>query len=147
MRGFEVAKGYEKASVSLPERGTSLSAGYDFSILETLTLEPGEIALAKTGIKAFMQPNEVLKLYPRSSLPRKFGVTIPNNVGIIDADYYGNKDNDGAIFIQLYNFRDKPCTIEAGTKIAQGIFETFLRIPNETPNHRVRSGGFGSTDR
>ncbi|TVP96276.1 MAG: dUTP diphosphatase [Acholeplasmatales bacterium] len=147
MRGFEVAKGYTQHSVSLPERGTMRSAGYDFAILKTLTLKPGEIALAETGIKAFMQDDEVLKLYPRSSLPRKYGVTIPNNVGIIDADYYGNEDNDGAIYIQLYNFRNVSCTIEAGTKIAQGIFEKFLRVPDEAPNHRVRSGGFGSTDR
>ncbi len=145
MRGFEIAKGYSNKQVNLPERGTMQSAGYDFAICETLFINPGEIALAKTGIKAYMQDDEVLKIFPRSSLPVKYGLTIPNNVGIIDGDYYGNKDNDGAIFIQLINFRDQPVTLKKGTRIAQGIFEKFLKVSNDTGNGKKREGGFGST--
>lgn len=144
MRGFKVAKDYK--NINLPKRSTIESAGYDFEICEDLTIKPGEIKLAKTGVKAYMQMNEVLKLYPRSSLPKKYGVTIPNNVGIIDADYYGNKDNDGAIFVQLYNFKDKPVTIHKGERIAQGIFTQYLTVENEPKITTKRNGGFGSTD-
>ena len=145
MRGFDVAKGYENLSLQLPKRSTARSAGYDFEVCEDLTIKPNCIKLAQTGIKAFMQDDEVLKLYPRSSLPRKFGVTIPNNVGIIDADYYGNPDNDGAIFISLYNFTDKPQYIPKGTRIAQGIFVKYLKTKNDQPISELRNGGFGST--
>ncbi|MFW5892703.1 MAG: dUTP diphosphatase [Bacillota bacterium] len=142
MRGFEIAKGYE--DVNLPKRSTKGSAGYDFELLRPLTLKPGEIKLGITGVKAYMNEDEVLKLYPRSSLPKKYGVTIPNNVGIIDSDYYGNIDNDGAIFIQLYNFTEETVTIEKGTRVAQGIFHKYLRA-NDDVATTVRNGGFGST--
>lgn len=142
MRGFETAKGY--SGVNLPRRSTKGSAGYDFELCEDLVLEPGEVGLGKTGVKAYMNQDEVLKLYPRSSLPRKFGVTIPNNVGIIDSDYYGNKDNDGAIFIQLYNFSSETVTIGKGTRVAQGIFLKYLLSEDDTVTS-IRNGGFGST--
>ncbi len=143
MRKFEKAKGYNE--VYFPKRSTGKSAGYDFAICTSLTVRPHEIALAKTGIKACMHDDEVLKIYPRSSLPRKFHLTIPNNVGIIDADYYNNPDNDGAIFIQLYNFSDEAVTLKKGTRIAQGIFEKYLTTTDETLNDTKRTGGFGST--
>ncbi len=145
MRGFKVAKGYEKASVVMPGRSTEYSAGYDFTTCKDLTIEAGRIERAETGVKAFMMDDEVLKIYPRSSLPVKFGVTIPNNVGIIDADYFGNEANDGAIFIQLLNFSKDPVTIPAGTRIAQGVFTKYLTLETETPTNRKRKGGFGST--
>lgn len=144
MRGFKIAKGYENHSVRLPKRATMKSAGYDFEICESVTLNPGEIKRAKTGVKAYMNDDEVLKLYPRSSLPAKYGVTIPNNVGIIDADYYGNEKNDGAIFIQLINFSKQPVTLEKNTRIAQGIFIKYLKAEHDTFVGK-RTGGFGST--
>jgi dUTP pyrophosphatase len=142
MRGFEIAKGFK--NITLPKRGTSYSAGYDFEICEAFTLNPGEIGLAKTGVKAYMQNDEVLKLYPRSSLPTKFGLTIPNSVGIIDSDYYSNKTNDGAIFIQLMNFTNQTVTLEKGTRIAQGIFTKYL-LSDDDNAEGFRNGGFGST--
>ncbi len=143
MRGFEIAKGYQ--NITLPRRSTALSAGYDFEICESITLKPKSIKRAKTGVKAYMKDDEVLKLYPRSSLPKNYGLTIPNNVGIIDADYYNNPDNDGAIFIQLYNFTDHTVTLEKGTRIAQGIFVHYLKADSEPLNNHKRTGGFGST--
>ncbi len=143
MRGFKVAKGYD--NIPLPQRSTDHSAGYDIEICETITVQPKTIIRAKTGLKAYMQPDEVLQIYPRSSLPEKFGLTIPNNVGIIDADYYENPENDGAIFIQLYNFTDRVVTIEKGTRIAQGIFVKYLKTDGDNGNGKRRAGGFGST--
>ena len=145
MRGFEIAKGYEGRGITTPKRSTAKSAGYDFEICKTIVLKPGEIKRAETGIKAYMKDDEVLKIFPRSSLPAKYGLTIPNNVGIIDADYYGNADNDGAIFIQLYNFSIEPVTLKKGTRIAQGIFEKYLKATTDSVNNVSRKGGFGST--
>lgn len=145
MRGFEKAKGYEHIEYGLPERGTKFSAGYDFAIIEDLSIEPGEIKMGVTGIKAYMMDDEVLKLYPRSSLPRRYHLTIPNNVGIIDKDYYGNPDNDGAIFVSLHNFGSETIHLKKGERVAQGIFMKYLTVENEEEVTATRNGGFGST--
>ncbi len=144
MRRFEIAKGYD-LSLKLPQRSTLKSAGYDFAICEDLIVEPFSIAYAKTGIKVKMLDDEILQIFPRSSLPSNYGLTIPNNVGIIDADYYNNSDNDGAIFIQLYNFTKEATHLKSGTRIAQGIFTRYLTVDDDCPKQHDRQGGFGST--
>ncbi|MCF7924995.1 MAG: dUTP diphosphatase [Candidatus Izimaplasma sp.] len=145
MRGFEKAKQYEHLTFELPKRSTKHSAGYDIALIEAVTIQPGEIALGVTGIKAYMQNDEVLKLYPRSSLPKRYHLTIPNNVGIIDKDYYSNSDNDGAIFVSLYNFGKDSVTVKKGERVAQGIFQKYLVSPEESDVITTRNGGFGST--
>jgi len=145
MRGFEIAKGFEIFNIELPKRSTKYSAGYDLKLIDDLGIEPGEIGLGVTGVKAFMMDDEILKIYPRSSLPRRYSVTIPNNVGIIDKDYYGNEVNDGAIFVALWNFSKDPVTIKKGERVAQGIFQKYLVSPLEEEVKTTRNGGFGST--
>ena len=145
MRGFEKAEAYKLLDFEMPKRSTLHSAGYDIAIIEDITIEPGEIKLGVTGLKAFMQDDEVLMLYPRSSLPRNYHLTIPNNVGIIDKDYYGNEDNDGAIFVSLHNFGKKTTHLKKGERVAQGIFQKYLVSPHEETVTKVRNGGFGST--
>jgi dUTP pyrophosphatase len=145
LRGFEVATGYHKEDVILPQRGTKHSAGYDIRVIEDTLIKAGEIVLAPTGLKAFMQNDEVLKVYPRSSLPKNYHLTIPNNVGIIDSDYYENPDNDGAIFVSLYNFSELDVLIKKGERIAQGIFQKFLISSHEEEVVNMRNGGFGCT--
>ena len=49
-----------------------------------------------------------------------------NNVGIVDADYYNNEDNEGHIMLGLYNTTDSDITLTKGERVAQGI---FLQIP------------------
>jgi len=145
MRGFEKAKGFENIAFDLPKRSTLHSAGYDIAIIEDLDIGPGEIKSGVTGIKAFMMDDEVLKMYPRSSLPRNYSLTIPNNVGIIDKDYYGNEKNDGAISVTLHNFGNKLVSLKKGERVAQGIFQKYLISPFEDEVTNVRNGGFGST--
>ena len=106
-RGFERVTAYENAGIDLPLRSTAHAAGYDFIAAETINLNPGEIKLIPTGIKAYMQPGEVLYLYDRSSNPRKKGLVLINSVGVIDGDYYGNPDNEGHIFAQMKNITDQ----------------------------------------
>ncbi|XMB66806.1 dUTP diphosphatase [Mycoplasmatota bacterium zrk1] len=145
MRGFEIAKGYENKEVILPKRSTKLSACYDISLVEDLEIEPHGIGLGVTGLKAYMQDDEVLMLFARSSLPRKFGVFLPNAVGIVDADYYNNPTNDGLIHVQLFNLGNEKVVLKKGERIAQGMFRKYLTVDNEDAIDTVRVGGFGST--
>lgn len=145
MRGFEKAKEFIELTFDLPKRGTKYSAGYDLAVIETTIIEPGKIVFAPTGLKAFMNEDEVLFLYPRSSLARKKGLMLSNNVGVVDSDYYSNIDNDGHIMISLYNFTNEAVTVNKGEKVAQGIFQQFLTVSNEEIIDSERIGGFGST--
>ena len=147
-RGFEVAKGFEDKGINLPERKTKYSAGYDFESAEDCIIpafKPGMApTLVKTGIKAYMQDDEMLCLYNRSSNPKKKGLILANSVGIVDKDYYGNPDNDGAIMFSFINLKDTDTEIKKGECIGQGIFEKYLKADNDSAEGE-RAGGFGST--
>lgn len=145
MRGFEKAKGFEQFDFSLPKRSTKYSAGYDIALIEDTLIPAGGIVAGKTGIKAFMQDHEVLKIYPRSSLAKRYHLTLANNVGIIDKDYYNNPDNDGHIMVSLRNFGTEDIMLRKGERVAQGIFEMYLTSPYEDAVLEDRNGGFGST--
>lgn len=145
MRGFEKAKGFENLDIEMPKRSTKRSAGYDFALIEKTNIPKGQIVWGKTGLKAYMVDDEVLFIYPRSSLARKKGLMLSNNVGVVDADYYGNSDNDGHIMISLYNFSDKDVVLEKGERVAQGIFQKYLKASDEKVVLNYRQGGFGST--
>ncbi|MGL5021174.1 MAG: hypothetical protein ACRC5R_04055, partial [Mycoplasmatales bacterium] len=118
LRGFELIKDSKEGII--PVRGTKKSAGYDFSTIQEETINPGQTVLVKTGIKAYMQDDEVLKVYVRSSLGFKKKIRLANSVGIIDADYYGNEGNDGHIMIPLHNFGLDVQILEKNERIAQG---------------------------
>lgn len=143
-RGFERVTAYENAGIDLPLRSTVHAAGYDFIAAETISLNPGEIKLIPTGIKAYMQPGEVLYLYDRSSNPRKKGLVLINSVGVIDGDYYGNPDNEGHIFAQMKNITDQIVEVAKGERIVQGVFAPFL-LADADSAEGTRIGGFGST--
>ena len=70
IRGFELVSTYNNQEL-LPKRETAHAAGYDLKVAENTVIAPGEIVLVPTGVKAYMQPGEVLYLYDRSSNPRK----------------------------------------------------------------------------
>lgn len=142
-RGFELVKGESNMSL-LPKRSTSHSAGYDFKASKTVVIEPKEIKFVPTGVKAYMQEGEVLKVYDRSSNPRKKGIVLVNSVGIIDKDYYGNPENDGHIQGIFTNITDRPVIIEEGQSIMQGVFQEFLLADGDNAMGE-RKGGFGST--
>ncbi len=134
---------YEK--IKLPRRATSGSAGYDFFAPERIVLKPGETAKIPTGIRAEMEPEWVLKLYPRSGLGFKYRLQLNNTVGIIDSDYFYS-DNEGHIFAKITNDSREGKTVEIpeGTGFMQGIFlEYGITVDDEAD--AVRNGGFGST--
>lgn len=129
----------------LPERSTKYSAGYDFYNPQEVVIHAHSLQLVKTGIKAKFPNNMVLKLYNRSSNPKKKGVMLANSVGIVDADYYNNSDNDGEIGFMFYNFTDADTVFNSGDKIGQGIFENYYTVCNEQEISTERTSGFGST--
>ena len=149
-RGFEVAKGFEDKQINLPIRKTKYSAGYDIEAAEDTVVpafKPGIApTLVKTGIKAYMQDDEMLCLYNRSSNPKKKGLILANSVGIVDKDYYGNDDNDGHIMFAFYNINPTDTIIKKGDCIGQAIFEKFL-ISDDDAAEGARVGGFGSTNK
>ena len=148
VRGFEVAKGFEDKNINLPVRKTKYSAGYDVEAAEDCIVpafKPGMApTLVKTGIKAYMQNDEMLCLYNRSSNPKKKGLILANSVGIVDKDYYGNPDNDGHIMFAFYNYKDTDTEIKKGECIGQAIFEKYLVVDDDYAEGD-RTGGFGST--
>lgn len=149
-RGFEVAKGFEDKNINLPVRKTKNAAGYDVEAAEDTIIKPFKPGdgptLVKTGLKAYMMDDEYLMLCNRSSNPKKRGLVMANSVGIIDADYYGNSDNDGAFMFAFYNVRGKDVIIKKGEAIGQAIFMKYLTTDNDNAKG-LRKGGFGSTDK
>lgn len=105
------------------------------------TLKP---VLVPTGIKAYMQEDEYLQLTNRSSNPLKHFLILTNGVGVVDADYYNNADNEGHIYFQMSNFGLKDKKINKGERIGQGIFVPFLKADGDETT-KTRSGGFGSS--
>lgn len=123
----------------LPVRASKGSAGYDISASETVTIQPKEVKLVKTGLSAQMPENNVMLLVDRSSNPLKRGIALSNSVGVIDSDYFPNE-----FMGQFTNITDKPVTIEKGQRIMQAIFVRYGLV-NDDKTTGERTGGFGST--
>ena len=147
-----LSNGYEtlQPNFNLPTRKTAKSAGFDFECIETITIPPykpgDKPVLVPTGVKCKMQDDEYLMLVNRSSNPKKKNLVIPNSMGIIDADYYGNPDNDGEMMFAFYNLGTEPVTIEKGYAIGQGIFCKYYVTDDDNATGK-RLGGFGSTNK
>ncbi|MBR1976115.1 MAG: dUTP diphosphatase [Phascolarctobacterium sp.] len=148
LRGFEKIAKYADIDFQMPERKTQKSAGYDFCLPEDVVLEPGKLQLVPTGVKAYMQDDEYLGMHIRSSMAVKKRIMLVNNVGIIDADYYNNEDNEGHIMLALLNMGSEPVALPKGERVAQGIFYNYLVADgDDNAEKAVRGGGFGSTSK
>ena len=148
MRVFmKVSSEVSNERVVIPQRKTEFSAGYDFTSPITVTIRPGSTQLIRTGIKAYMGDNEYLQLAIRSSLAAK-KLACPYGVGIIDADYADNTDNEGNIGFLITNFGREPYLIRCGDRIGQGIFlPYFLTDDDDEYEKATRTGPSGSTGR
>ena len=100
--------------------------------------------LVSTGMKCQLDPGTYLELSVRSSCPLKYWLILANSVGIIDADYYNNPDNEGEIFFQMINLSPYDIQLKKGDIIGQGIIKPYLTIENDNASGQ-RMGGFGST--
>ncbi|MCD7974909.1 MAG: dUTP diphosphatase [Phascolarctobacterium sp.] len=146
IRGFEKISKYADIEFTMPERKTKKSAGYDFCLPENVVLEQGKLKLVPTGVKAYMKDDEYLGMHIRSSIAIKKNIMLVNNVGIIDADYYNNEDNEGHIMLALLNNGREPVMLNKNDRIAQGIFYKYLVTDDDARAEKtVRSGGLGST--
>ena len=148
VRGFEIAKGFEEKGINLPERKTRCSAAYDIEAAEDVVVpsfkKGMKPTLVATGLKAYMQDDEVLYLYAKSSEFPKKGIVLSNCVGVIDGDYYENETNDGHIMFSIINLKDEDLHIKKGDSIGQAMFSKYL-VADDDNATGVRKGGFGST--
>ncbi|MBE6647981.1 MAG: dUTP diphosphatase [Ruminococcaceae bacterium] len=132
-------------NIVLPKRATAGSAGYDFFASSDIEIKAHSDLIVPTGIRAKIDSGWVLCIFPRSGLGFKYGLSLKNTVGVIDADYYFS-DNEGHIMIKLTNNSESDIFISQGKAFSQGIFLQFGITENDSATER-RSGGFGSTDK
>lgn len=100
--------------------------------------------LVSTGMKCHLDPGTYLELSVRSSTPLKHWLICANSVGVIDADYYNNPDNEGEIFFQLINLSPFAIQLHKGDRIGQGIIKPFI-VTDDDNAEGERLGGFGSS--
>ena len=175
MAKFEKVSRFNEVELPLPVRKTAESAGYDFVVAEDIVIPPynylsekmnenrpvvvpglkeaaaaiksagAKISLVSTGMKCKLDPGTYLELSVRSSCPLKHWLILGNSVGIIDADYYNNPDNEGEIFFQIINLAPFAIQLKRGDAIGQGIIKPYLITEDDVATGE-RTGGFGSTD-
>ena len=112
-------------------------------LTKTFGIKP---TLVPTGMKCKLDPGTYLQLSVRSSSPLKYWIMLANSVGIIDADYYNNEDNEGHIYFQLYNLSPYNLQIQKGEIIGQGVILPYLTTEDDCASGD-RTGGFGSTSK
>ena len=135
-------------AVPLPAYQSDLAAGMDIhaALTDPVVLAPGDIRLIPAGFRMALPAGFEAQIRPRSGLASKFGVTLPNAPGTIDADYRGQ------VMIPLINLGRAPFTVEPHMRIAQMVIAPVLRAQiTERPADAVLppttrdTGGFGST--
>jgi dUTP pyrophosphatase len=145
--------------LSTPEFAGSLLAGEDLDqiladifykdLKEIKTLianNNAKLTLVPTGVKAYMESNQYLQLAIRSSTPLNSYLMLGNGVGIVDADYVDNPDNEGHIFFQVINLSPFDIILKKGDIIGQGIFHTYSVTDDDVAGGE-RLGGYGSTSK
>jgi dUTP pyrophosphatase len=136
------------ANASFPTRATDGAFGYDLATIQEERVAAHETRILSCGYQlAHDLPRDeggglAMLVLPRSSLPLKYGLILPNSPGLIDADY------SGPIGIIVHNLREEEVVLAAKTRIAQAVF-IELRFPKlEKAEHADPTrgrGGFGST--
>jgi dUTP pyrophosphatase len=127
----------------LPHYTEDGDAGADLRSSETLVIEPGTRRLVKTGVSIALQDGFVGLVHPRSGLATKYGITVLNAPGTIDAGYRGE------IMVTLINTGSEPFPISEGDRIAQLLIQEVYRARfvsvSELPGSARGTNGFGST--
>jgi dUTP pyrophosphatase len=129
----------------LPAYQTPQSAGVDLTSNNesVVLLKPMDRVLIPTGLFIELPAGYEAQVRPRSGLALKYGVTVLNSPGTIDADYRGE------IKVLLINLGTDDFEIKPGDRIAQMIIsrhETAVWISTTELAESMRgSGGYGST--
>ncbi len=136
-----------KSHHQLPDYQTVLSAGMDLKANtdEPIALKPMERWLFPTGIYIQLPEGYEAQIRPRSGLAAKYGVTVTNAPGTIDADYTGE------VKVSLINLSADTVVIQPGERIAQMVVAKYEKVTwNEVAvldDTERGDGGFGSTGR
>tara|TARA_B100001057_G_scaffold83295_1_gene78975 strand:- start:355 stop:792 length:438 start_codon:yes stop_codon:yes gene_type:complete len=134
-----------QSNFDLPTYATKASSGVDLKAVvdSPVTLEPMERRIIHTGLKIALPEGYEAQIRPRSGLAAKFGITVLNSPGTIDADYRGE------IGVILVNLSNTSFTIQPGDRIAQLVVAKFEQIDwlpmDELSDTNRGEGGFGST--
>lgn len=134
-----------KSRHQLPTYATVGSAGMDLkaNTSEPIALKPMERYLFPTGIYIQLPEGYEAQIRPRSGLAVKYGITVTNAPGTVDADYTGE------VGVSLINLSNDTFVVQPGERIAQMVIAKYEKITwNEvtTLDETERgSGGFGST--
>ncbi len=134
-----------KSNHRLPEYATALSAGMDLkaNIDQPRKLSPGERAIIPTGLFIELPEGYEAQVRPRSGLAAKYGITVLNAPGTIDADYRGE------VGVILVNLSQNDFVINPGERIAQMVVARYERVEweevKELGSTDRGEGGFGST--
>ncbi len=134
------------SGAKMPTYATEESSGADiYACLpdSDFVLAAGAFAMIPTGIKMEICSGYEVQIRPRSGLAAKYGITVLNSPGTIDADYRGE------VRVILINHSNNPFTIEHGTRIAQMVFSKTHKVEfdltDKLNNTSRGEGGFGST--
>ncbi len=136
-----------KSKHPLPQYATGHSAGMDLhaNLDATLFLAPGQRTLVPTGLFLELPEGTEAQVRPRSGLALKYGVTVLNAPGTIDADYRGE------VGVILINHGQEPFEVKDGERIAQLVIARYERVNfDEVADLAVSergAGGFGHTGR
>jgi len=136
-----------KSAFPTPSYATEKSAGMDLKadIAEPVVLGPLERAMIPTGLYIALPDGTEAQVRPRSGLAAKFGISVLNSPGTIDADYRGE------IKVILVNLSNEPFTVNPGERIAQMVVAKYEKVEwdeVESLDETQRGeGGFGSTGR
>ncbi|MBQ7019704.1 MAG: dUTP diphosphatase [Bacteroidales bacterium] len=136
-----------RSAYPTPSYATEKSAGMDLKadIAEPITLKPLERAMVPTGIYIALPDGTEAQVRPRSGLAAKFGISVLNAPGTIDADYRGE------VKVILVNLSNEPFTVNPGERIAQMVVARYEKVEwdeVEVLDDTERGeGGFGSTGR
>ena len=126
----------------LPMRNSSKTAGYDFYLIEDVTIKVGEIKKIPTGIKSYYEDDEMLFLIIRSGMGFKYNLRLCNQIGVIDADYYNNSENEGHMWFKIQNEGTEDVTFKKGEAIIQGIFLKYLTTKSDLNKNQKRIGKY-----
>ena len=132
-------------TLPLPKYETPGSVGFDLIAREDKIIPSKSIVLIPSNNIIETPKGYVLVLAPRSSMPKKTGLSFPHSIGIIDQDYCGPEDE---ILIQVYNYTNTKVTIKRGDKIAQAMFVPVVKSKwkeQTSMKHNKTRGGVGST--
>lgn len=125
----------------IPTRATKRSAGYDLHAQHGAVIKPGKWGLVKTGVTIEINEmiNAELQVRPRSGLSIKYGITVHNGPGTVDADFFPKE-----IGVILKNDGDDEFIVKKGDRIAQGVISEYFTVADDSAE-AVRDGGFGHT--